>query len=211
MEEPTARRWARRWHTAPVPGGFQVLYVCTGNVCRSAAAQQMLRHLLSPTDGIEVESAGTGALEGYGIDAPTAAALREIGVSPDGHQGEWLTEAMIRSADLILTATTEHRDRVLRLVPVTMRRAFTMREFARLGQHVEPAQGPDDRARVVRDVAGMRGQVDPALPGADEIGDPFGAGIEEARAMVTQVGATVGATAWLLGVPAAHAAGTAPV
>lgn len=187
-----------------MPGPFTVLYVCTGNVCRSAAAQQMLRARTDPADELRVVSAGTGALEGYAIDRPTVTALAEIGVSADGHAGTWLTEAMIREADLVLTATTEHRDRVLRLVPATMRRAFTMREFARLGADVEGATGPDDRARVVREVAGQRGQVDPAPPGGDEIGDPFGAGLEEARAMVAQVGVTVDATARLLGLTAAR-------
>ncbi len=185
-------------------GAFRVLYVCTGNVCRSAAAQQLLRHHVVPADDLEVVSAGTGALEGHGVDAPTATALRELGVSPDGHEGVWLTETMIKQADLILGATTEHRDRVLRLVPATMRRAFTMREFARLGQDVEGATDHAARADVVRAVAGMRGQVAPAAPGADEIGDPFGAGLEAARAMVVQVDATVAATTRLLGLSAAR-------
>ena len=164
----------------------------------------MLRHRATPDDALEVTSAGTGALEGYGIDGPTASALAELGIDSGGHDAAWLTEAMISQADLILTATTEHRDRVLRLVPITMRRAFTMREFARLGAGVEGAHDHDDRVRVVREVAGMRGQVDPPAPGADEVGDPFGAGIEEARVMVGQVGSTVDATARLLGLATAR-------
>ncbi|MHA3702226.1 arsenate reductase/protein-tyrosine-phosphatase family protein [Jatrophihabitans sp. YIM 134969] len=183
-------------------GTFTVLYVCTGNVCRSAAAQALLRHRARPEDSLTVVSAGTHALEGYGVDAPTAAALAERGVSSDGHEGVWLTDAMIKDADLVLTATTEHRDRVLRRVPATMRRAFTMREFVRLGAHVEGAQRPEDRTEAVRAVAGMRGQVEPAGPGADDIGDPFGAGIEAARVAVAQVAETVDGTARLLGLPA---------
>lgn len=183
---------------------FRVLYICTGNVCRSAAAQQLLRHRVTPADALEVVSAGTHALEGYGVDAPTAIALEEIGVPAAGHEGLWLTDAMIREADLVLTATTEHRDRVLRTVPATMRRAFTMREFARLGEDVEGAATHDQRADVVRRVAGQRGQIEAAAPGADEIGDPFGAGVEAARAMVVQVGETVDATARLLGLASAR-------
>ena len=183
---------------------FRVLYVCTGNVCRSAAAQQLLLHLARPEDDVVVASAGTGALEGWDVDAPTAAALTEVGVSPVPHEALWITEAMVKDAHLILGATTEHRDRVLRMVPSTMRRAFTMREFARLGAEVEGAQGPDDRIRVVREVAGMRGQVDPPGPGADDVGDPFGAGVEAARAMIAQVQPTVEATARLLGLGSAR-------
>lgn len=183
-----------------MPGPFHVLYVCTGNVCRSAAAQQLLRHHLRPDDDLVVTSAGTGALEGHAVDGPTAAALAELGVSADGHEGRWLEADMIQSADLVLTATTEHRDLVLRQVPLSMRRAFTMREFARLGEHVEPARDHDDRVRVVREVAGHRGLVDPAAPGADEVADPFGAGMEAARLTLAQIVPTVEATARLLGV-----------
>ena len=185
-------------------GVFRVLYVCTGNICRSAAAERMLRHHSEPADELEVVSAGTGALEGYGIDGPTVAALTEIGVDGSGHSAQWLTERMIAEADLVLTATTEHRDRVLALVPMSMRRAFTMREFARLGLEVEGARDHDDRVRVVREVAGMRGQVDLPAPGADEVADPYGAGVEEARFMIGQVGPTVDAAVRLLGLTAAR-------
>lgn len=188
----------------PVSDAFRVLYVCTGNVCRSAAAERMLLHRATPGDRIEVASAGTGALEGYGIDGPTVAALAEVGVDGGGHRAAWLDETMIAEANLVLTATTEHRDRVLRMAPTAMRRTFTMREFARLGAGVEGAHDHDDRVRVVREVAGRRGQVDPPAPGEDEVGDPFGAGIEEARRMVHQVGPTVDATVRLLGLAVAR-------
>lgn len=179
--------------------GLHVLYVCTGNVCRSAAAQQMLRTRTAGVSGVVVTSAGTGALEGHGVDAPTAAALAEVGVSADGHVARWLEPEMLERADVILTATTEHRDRVHRQAPRTMRRAFTMREFVRLGADVPGAASPGEAVGTIREVAGQRGLVDPPQPGQDEIGDPFGAGLEAARLMVAQVGATIDETIRLLG------------
>lgn len=179
-----------------------MLYVCTGNICRSAVAQQLLRQRAADRPALRVGSAGTGALEGYGVDGPSALALREIGGDPDGHEARWLTPDLIAEADLILAATTEHRDRVLRIAPTKMRRTFTMREFARLGADVPGATDPAVAEPVVLTVAAMRGQVEPAGPGQDDIGDPFGAGLDVARAMVAEVAATVDVTARLLGLPA---------
>lgn len=176
-----------------------MLFVCTGNVCRSPVAERLLAARLGGHTDVRVHSAGTHALVGYGIDGPSALALAEAGGDPTGHVARWLTPQLVADADLILTATTEHRDHVLRMAPRKLRCTFTLREFARLGSDVPGATNHDDYDRVIREVATQRGQVDPAAPGQDDIGDPFGGDVVVARATVATVKDSVDHAARLLG------------
>lgn len=157
---------------------MRVLFVCTGNVCRSPMGQRLLHaRLAGRHDGlVETSSAGTHALSGYGMDAASAGVLRELGGEPDGHVARQLTAELVRDADLVLTADVANRAIVLRGNPAALRRVFTMREFARLGSGL--GRVPDDADALVAriaEVAARRGVVPPAEPGGDDIGDPFGA------------------------------------
>jgi protein-tyrosine-phosphatase len=87
-----------------------------------------------------------------------------------------------------------------------MRRAFTIREFARLSAGVGAVAPASDRAVLVDtvgDVAGQRGHVDAIDPAEDEIGDPYGASLEVMRTCGTQIRDAVDGIARLLGVTAA--------
>jgi protein-tyrosine phosphatase len=173
---------------------FSVLFVCTGNICRSPLGERMFRSRIAvPT--IHVSSAGTGALVGYGIDGPSGLVLRESGVNPEGHFARALTREIVHAADLILTAESNHRTIVLNAEPGVFRRTFTMREFARLGANLGPIIGPPSedellRERVLR-VAAQRGWAQPPEGGIDEIGDPYGAGLDFARTIGTQISSAV--------------------
>jgi protein-tyrosine phosphatase len=169
---------------------FSVLFVCTGNICRSPLAERLFRARISvPT--IAAVSAGTGALVGYGIDGPSALVLKELGGEPEGHQARALTRDLARSADLILTAESTHRTMVLNAEPSLFRRTFTMREFARLGTNLGPVIGPPSEDELLRErvarVSAQRGWVEAASGGMDEIGDPYGAGLDTARLIGNQV------------------------
>lgn len=173
---------------------FRILLVCTGNICRSPLAERLLTARLRGRNSVAVASAGTAALVGWGMDGPSARALRELGGNPDGHVARRLTAEMVTGADLVLTAETAHRPVVVQFEPLAFRRTFTMREFARLGAGLPPlAPPPDDetlRARVA-EVAAQRGHAEPAEPGGNDIGDPFGAPIDAARQAAAQVSAAM--------------------
>ncbi len=144
---------------------------------------------------VHVSSAGTGALVGHGIDGPSGLVLREYGVNPEGHFARALTREIVHSADLILSAESNHRTMVLNAEPALFRRTFTMREFARLGTNLGPIIGPPSedqllRERVIR-VAAQRGWAQPPEAGSDEIGDPYGAGLDFARIIATQISSAV--------------------
>jgi protein-tyrosine phosphatase len=177
---------------------FVVLYVCTGNVCRSPLAERLLRAQLAQGSPIYVQSAGTGALEGLPMDPPSAQALRELGGDDSGHVARWLTDDMIARADLVLGATRLHRDRVLQAVPSALHRTFTMTEFARLGAPLVGTDRSVDPTDAVAAVAARRGRSEPVPAEDDDIADPFRQPIEQARACAAEITRTVRSTLGLL-------------
>ena len=190
-----------------------MLFVCTGNICRSPLGARLLESRLDASAPIEVSSAGTRAVTGMSIDAPSALALRDLGVESDGHVARQLTAEDIDAADLILTAEAAHRSAILRADPLTFRKSFTMREFGRLGAALAPLDVKPTveqlRARVVR-VADQRGWVEAPAPGADEIGDPFGARLDVARQTAADIALAVDAIVSALGLQPAQPKSTSP-
>jgi len=183
---------------------FTVLFVCTGNICRSPVAERLLRARVGPSIPIWATSAGVAALAGYPMDPPSATALRELGGDPDGHVGRRLTPGMVTDADLILTADSSHRSAVLQADPLAFRKVFTLREFARLSADLGPAGPAASAAKLrerVREVAAQRGQAASAEQDADDIADPFGAPLRVARASAMQVAEAVDQTILALGLP----------
>lgn len=180
---------------------FSVLFVCTGNVCRSPAAELLFARHARGYD-IALASAGTGGLTGRGVDEPTALALIELGVDPSHHVARRLDPGLVDTADLILTADTDHRSVILRESPEAFRRTFTVREFARLGAELDllvAVPVPDVLRERVTDIAQQRGWVQPPEAGGDDIGDPYGAGLDVAKACVADVASAVDAVTTVLG------------
>lgn len=109
---------------------FTILTVCTGNICRSPAAERLLAAALWPE--VRVVSAGTQALEGHPVEPAMAALMIGDGISPAGFAARQVTRDDIAAADLVLALTRDHRSRLVRLVPASLRRCFTLLEFARI-------------------------------------------------------------------------------
>lgn len=191
---------------------FAVLFVCTGNICRSPIGERLFAartrgHAGAGGTVITAASAGTNGLDGYAMDLPSASVLRELGVDPDGHRARRVSATDLETSDLVLTATREHRAALLKLVPLAFRRTFTLREFGRLGAQLPAPDVLPDVAALrerVRAVAAQRGFVAPPEPGSlDDIGDPFGASMDVTRRAGREVSDAVNAIIAALGLPAA--------
>lgn len=116
---------------SPVPQ--RVLFVCTGNTCRSPLAEVMLRQLLEERglgDAITVSSAGVGAAAG----APAAESARKVaeerGLRLDGHRSRPVDEEILAQADLVLTMTAAHQELLRRRFPRYAHAVYTLKEYA---------------------------------------------------------------------------------
>jgi len=149
-----------------------MLFVCTGNICRSPYLEFRLRAALAANGhrGITITSAGTGAAIGRGVSDRLADRLHGYGVDSSAHRGRQLTTAHVESADVVLTAGREHRRAVTQLDPTAVGRAFTVRQFLRL-LSVEPSAGPRiaDLVAAATDARGRAG----ASTDDDDIDDPW--------------------------------------
>lgn len=102
-----------------------VLFVCVGNICRSPSAEVMLRQSVEGK-GIQVSSAGLGALVGHGIDATAQALLIEHGLNGDSHRARQIDDAILGSADLVLTMERKHIHRIAEVAPQASGKTFLL-------------------------------------------------------------------------------------
>ncbi|OIK16100.1 hypothetical protein BIV60_06440 [Bacillus sp. MUM 116] len=105
----------------------RILFVCTGNTCRSPMAEAILKN--KNLEGIEVRSAGVFAVNGNGASAHAKQVLEENKIVHN-HQSSLLNGGAIGWAELILTMTNSHKDAILNYYPEAAPKLFTLKEFA---------------------------------------------------------------------------------
>jgi protein-tyrosine phosphatase len=119
------------------------------------------------------------------MDPPAAAELRRLGADAAAFRARAFTTALASRADLILTATTDHRRLVLEAAPGALRKTFTLLEFASLVSSVDPVrEASGNPSELVRRAALHRG--DARLQDYD-VADPYGRAVEAHRQMADVV------------------------
>jgi len=119
--------------TKPAPK--MILFVCSGNLCRSFMAEQAFRKLARQAglSGPEAASAGLLDLGGAEADPQAAAALREKGMEAGRHRSRALTADMVERADWVLVMEEAQRDEVLRRHPGSAGKVRLLKSFSAQG------------------------------------------------------------------------------
>ncbi len=124
--------------TVRLGGGnqFNVLFVCTGNTCRSPMAMGIFQTLVDP-NRVAVQSAGISTTDGLPAAPHAVEAVRRFGGSLAAHRTRALKPELVRWADLILVMEYRHYEFVLQNAPEAVSRTFLLKEYKRNTKYTE--------------------------------------------------------------------------
>ncbi len=139
----------------------KLIFVCTGNTCRSPMAEGLLKKLLGPDCDWEISSAGVCAANGVPANPNAVEALREQGINISGHRSRHLSTGLIKEADLLVAMTCGHRDAIVAISPESTGKVFLLKSFG-IAQCAADIYDPVGEALDV--YRRVRDEIDAALP-----------------------------------------------
>lgn len=121
---------------------MRILFVCTGNTCRSPLAEALAKKVVVERGLVDVEvlSAGTSAWDGAPASDGALLVGMERGLDLSAHRAQTLTRELVRDANLVLAMGPHHLERVEALGGTG--RAYLLTDFASRGSSARPVNDP---------------------------------------------------------------------
>jgi protein-tyrosine-phosphatase len=133
----------------------QILFVCTGNICRSPMAEYIMRARLGNQSEWKVASAGVAAAEGEPASEEAVVVCRELGLDLRRHGSQPVTRALMEKSRWVVVMTETHREVLARQYPEFHARIRLLKSFGfskAFGDIPDPIGGPHEVYRTVRDM-----------------------------------------------------------
>lgn len=153
---------------------MKVLFVCTGNICRSPMGQYLFPLFFNDPD-IEMDSAGTHGLQSNPIDPSSAQLLEADGIDSSDFRSKRLTPQLAQNADLILCFSRRQLRKIVEISPLSAKKTFMLNDFANIctycnEQHIIQGNSLEERFQSVLSNTSL---VRPMLPQVEDIADPY--------------------------------------
>lgn len=110
---------------------MNILFICTGNTCRSPMAEGILKDLAEKRGlDIEVKSAGLVGIDDGDISRDAISVLKDIDIDISKIKSKAISEDLVRKADLILTMSQRHKGNLILKFPFIKDKIFLLNEYA---------------------------------------------------------------------------------
>jgi len=134
---------------------FNILFVCSGNSCRTPMAEGLMKSKISVRfkSAVQVQSAGTLGINGNPATDFAIITASKLGANIPQHRSQGVTDKLVKEPDLIVAMASEHKDFLHKHYPEIRENVFLLRSFARdpeekVNQDIaDPIGGPLDQYR----------------------------------------------------------------
>ncbi len=118
---------------------MKILFICTGNTCRSPMAQALASHLAEKMDiPSETDSAGLMVIPGSKVSKYSVDAMMEFDIDISSHTPKTLSSELLDNADLILTMTKSQKDLIIKSIPLYSEKVKCLGEYSVDGDIADP-------------------------------------------------------------------------